>query len=340
MTKVRFTNLLLTIMLIQVMNACQQPENVDVVSQSNGIKANFKGLEVILPQGVDSKILDYGIDDYGRITRGSARLGANDDTTPITEFLEVLEPIKAKYPNLTNMEEKEIEKALKYFTKLDKKGINENRETAMEFFEKLVANDLANELVKKRKKKSGARALGLRDTYNSYQELNSCEKDFLINHNRFADKVKYCRDKAFELERAKFSGTNTGATHGDAFRHAILTALLAKHGGENYGTVEKAAEIAYHFVFLHELCDPDQTVTESDHGMDYHNNAVGIQYFRQVGYRYKVYCFIVCNYNVTGPDDNVMADAIYSKTVSPALGLSVDPSVIRGFDLNTLVRLL
>ena len=125
----------------------------------------------------------------------------------------------------------------------------------------------------------------------------------------------------------------TGGTHSDAFRHAIWNALLAKHGGENYGSVSTAVSLASQFTYLHEACASGGT--EIDHRMDLHNNEVGLTYFSSVGYTYRVWCFIVCNYNVTGPDDQTMADAIYAKPVV----LVNSTSDIDNTNFYTLVKL-
>jgi hypothetical protein len=285
--------------------ACQK-ENVEVQEFQPAL---FKDLEVLLPNGYDPKILGYSQDDYENLFANSvanARISGEDAPLNLSELTVLLRNVKSKYPDLSKMEDKEMEKALKYFAKMDKKGLNENRDTALDFFDKLISYDLAKEVGKSKSTKSNKRIVSY-----PYQ-LNSCEFWWLIDHPRFADKVEYATNKAFEFEVQKFGG-NSGATHGDAFRHGIWNALLAKHGGENYGSVSTAVSLASQFTYLHEACASGGT--EIDHKMDLHNNGVGLTYFSSVGYTYKVWCFIICNYNVTGPDDQTMANAIYSKSV-------------------------
>lgn len=318
----------LTVILVLVfVQSCNKDEFIVEKGQS----VQFKNLEAILPVGYDAKILNYTADDYGQIinaANASARTGSDMASVDLSELAEMTRKAEAKYPDLSDMKDKEIEKTLKYFNKLDKKGVYENRETIMVFFEKLVGYDLAVEVSKKTPTRSNKRISGY--PYG----LNLCEIQFLIDHPRFVSGAEYARNKADEFEAQKFSGPLSDDTHSNAFKHAIWNALTAKHGGKRYGSVSKAIETAREFTFLHEACA--SSGTDLQHAMDLHNNEVGLSYFAGVGYTYTVSCFLgICNNNVTGPDDQVMADAIYAKPVTQVYSISE----INSTSNNTLVKL-
>lgn len=325
----KMKNLFKTLSLILVFLAVQSCKEEELIVE-RGQSVVFKNLDAILPIGYDAKILNYTADDYGQIINANsanARTSSNEVSVDLNELAEMTHKLEKEYPDLSNMEDREIEKALRYFNKLDKKGVHENRETIMEFFDKLIGYDLAVQISKKVPTHSNKRV-------SDYPYgLNSCEIQFLIDHPRFVDGAQYATNKAVELEAQKFPGSGGDDTHPNAFRHAIWNTLLAKHGGKKYGSVSKAIETARMFSFLHEACG---TGTDLQHTMDLHNNEVGLSYFASVGYTYTVSCFLgICNNNVTGPDDQVMADAVYAKPVIQAYSVSE----INSTNNNTLVKL-
>lgn len=241
------------------------------------------------------------------IATANARTSANIGPVDLSELAEMTRKAEKKYPDLRNMEEKEVEKTLKYFNKLDKKGVYDNRETVMEFFEKLIGYDLATEIAKRPANSNK------RTTIDTPPGVNNCEIAFLIANSRMAEGAEYARYQAPIYEAQKFPNTaGNDDTHANAFKHAIWNALIAKHGGNRYGTVSKAIEKTRALTTLHETCEGSPG-TELQHALDLHNNDVGLGYFSIFGYTYQVGCFLgICNYNVTGPADQTMADALFN----------------------------
>ena len=192
---------LLSVLFFSLLILSCQKESIEI-PQSQSVL--FNHLEVLLPSGYDPEILNYGQDDYERLfanSKKNARISGNEAPLNLSELTALLSNVKSKYPDLSKMEEKEMDKALKYFTKMDKKGINENREAVLDFFDKLISYDVTREITKAQSAKSNKRVASY-----PYQ-LNSCEFWWLINHPRFADKVEYATNKAFEFETQKF-GSN------------------------------------------------------------------------------------------------------------------------------------
>jgi hypothetical protein len=167
---------------------------------------------------------------------------------------------------------------------------------------------------------SKMRSSGLYDSYQSFKDLNSQEKTFLLFHSRMVNGVNFAKNNVYTYSDSKISVLGIPdsqspryQTRNDALRHSMLTALIAKHGGKDYGSVDKAVDLAIELTDKHE--DGDQSAAPAiDHAMDKHNNRVGAEYFRSKGFTVNINCFLgSCGKDVSGPADDTMAEALFNK---------------------------
>jgi hypothetical protein len=240
-----------------------------------------------------------------------------------------MEKILKKYPSLSKIDDNEIEKAKKYFPKMDKKQAYENWQTVLDYVEKLIGYDVALEVSQKKKSPKNGRVNYL------MTPLNSCEFWFIAGNARMKSGVETASSLAFEKELyATGESSHNYQGRGDAIRHAIWNIYIGKYACDSYGEISKAAEKIKGFTDAHECTSPEG----ADKEMDLHNNAVGIEYYKMIAQRVKVGCFLgICNHNVViGLSDNTIADI----TKGRSLILSTDVTTIQNTNLGTLVRII
>jgi hypothetical protein len=101
--------------------------------------------------------------------------------------------------------------------------------------------------------------------------LTPGEKLYLILHPHHVSIIRDNADKALATARRLFPGAGQHNGHGDAFRHAYWSALLARDIGPAN---------ALRFTTAHEDYSANPP---SERAMDVHNNKVGISIFETAG---------------------------------------------------------
>ncbi len=250
----------------------------------------------------------------------------------LNELVRIAKIKETKFPNLDNLIPTEFTKLQQYFPTVTPQNYPENEQIIRDYFDKLVANDLISEVpniqisLKNIAKWAGTqpKSFGAYDTEYNGQKLNSEEFWFVFYHIRMKDgilKAKGLCEGINALQNKKIPEqpndiSYDNQTKNDAMRHCILTAMIAKYGGQHYGSVNKACDLAIEFTDLHEIDTPKNNAVTLSHLMDKNNNRVGAEYFRTVGYTVVVESYLwglIKNRDVRGPDDNIMLDALFNK---------------------------
>ena len=296
-------------------------DNVGEIAPVDEGTVSFKGQQVKLPQGFPVEALMYTTNDYARYFASSGKGAKAAAGVPfsLAELNDVITPIRKKLPNSASLDKDAVSRIKADFVGISDEKIEQSSEIIDEYYDKLTSFEAGETLAKKSKTK-GARA-----GYLGY-DVSAAEAALLLAHPRNVDGTKRATDLAFAYEVERFGG-NSYQTRGDAFRHSIWAALVAKYGGHHYGEVWKAANWGIDFTNAHEQGAPDGV----DKSMDLHNNAVGVEYFRRVAYRHRVNWI---DYDVHAPDDNQFKDYLQPKAQT-AVQVS-DPSQIPG-SLDILV---
>lgn len=290
--------------------------NVEPFTIGESFIVKYEGMEAVIPNSFPKNILQFSESD---INGANARLTSNSKKYDITKLANLYNRLLKKYPDLANLDDKEFAKLKKWFPNVTANDLKDI-EKFWAFYEKLLAYEMNENIAETEIDLSKMRPNGLYDSYQSFKQLNSQEQTFLIFHGRMVNGVNFAKNNAQDLANTKIpiasvpAGQNPGyQTRNDALRHSILTALIAKHGGKDYGSVNKAADLAIEFTDKHEDGDTS-AAPEIDHAMDKHNNRVGAEYFRSVGFTVNGNCFLgICGKDVSGPADNTMVDALFNK---------------------------
>jgi len=288
-------------------------DNVGEIAPLDGGTVSFKGQQVKLPKGFPAEALTYTTTDYeGYFT--SSEKGAKAAarvSLSLAEIDEVITPIRSKLPNSSSLDKDAIKRIKTDFVGISDEKIGQLSEVIDEYYDKLTSFEAGGVLAKKSK------ANGARLDYFGYR-VSLAEIALLLVHPRNVSGTKRASDLAEAYEVERFTN-NSQFTRGDAFRHSLFGALVAKYGGENYGEVWKAANWALDFTNAHEDGVPDGV----DKSMDLHNNSVGIEYFRRVAWVHRVNWL---DNDVHAPDDNQFKNYLEPKARN---GVQVsDPSQI------------
>ncbi|WP_124639334.1 MULTISPECIES: DUF6973 domain-containing protein [Amniculibacterium] len=96
-----------------------------------------------------------------------------------------------------------------------------------------------------------------------------------IKHPLFSMMGFWATLKAFAIVQKKFPNSNSGNGKGNAFRHALWSALILSYCSK-ISSPEKAKNFSLKMTSLHEDLFPN---TDLEKKMDLHNNQVGIDLF-------------------------------------------------------------
>lgn len=308
---VRFATI--TILLSTTFIGCR--EDVGKIGPVEREIVSFKGQQVKLPQGFPVEALTYTTTDYARYFTSSQKSAKTATSVPfsLAELNDIITPIRKELPNSASLDNDATNRIKADFIGISDEEIEQSSEIIDEYYDKLTSFEAGETLVNKGKTK------GARISYFGYN-VSAAEAALLLAHPRNVEGTKRGADlaEAYELERF---ASNTQFTKGDAFRHSLFGALVAKYGGHHYGEVWKAANWGTDFTNAHEQGVPDGV----DKSMDLHNNAVGIEYFRRVAYKHRVNWI---DHDVHAPDDNQFKDYLEPKARN---GIQVSsPSQIPG----------
>lgn len=269
------TSVLLAI--IGVLAACNHavvPK--DYTSTNDRKMVTIEGLQVYLKAGVPSNIFAFEGADYREIAQRSLSMRAveNSDFMPITmdELAKTAESIivNNNYPQyLDELSESDVPIILNDFPELkDYKDILNHQAVVR----KVYQIQGTYQILEKIRTNQTLRYSGYLGT-----ALNKDEFWLLARYFWKINGTKKASQLAFSYEQSKY-GNNGWLDKGDAFRHAIWNVLIAKYTD---GTKAQRAEWAQRFTDAHEYGSPTPD-TPLDNPMDYHNNAVGRNYWNQV----------------------------------------------------------
>lgn len=99
-----------------------------------------------------------------------------------------------------------------------------------------------------------------------------------VPHPLFAVMGFYATVKSFALAQKNFPKTSAASGIGNAFRHALWTALISMYCSK-ISSPEKALDFCKKMTDLHEELFPNEALEKK---MDLHNNQVGMNLYREM----------------------------------------------------------
>lgn len=319
----------------------------DIENQSNAGLIQYKGLNVCLPKNYDKSVLSLDIGDLQNILYSTKTSVAkskvsslNIDYTNITltRMASLSEEIASKYPNTDSLTEADIMLIKNNFVGITDESIYNNIDKIDSFYTALKSYDLveaiSNESISPIKvKKAGS--------YDFIEpNLSSGEFWFLICHPALVTPIKNATEKARIYTANYFPNSSTYQDKGDAFRHAIWSALMSKYIGNIKSSVSEAIDRAKTFADKHESGGVRPTTMtfaqyKFDGQMDYHNNEQGRKYFVSVAWIAKIGLLKISR--VRAPSEDQIASDIYNLTSSAK---KVDTITDIDFYPNNLVHIV
>lgn len=294
-------------------------------------QAHFKGLEVQLPEGYPTNLLEFTLRDFEDIAlnRTSKNVYKVKHVRG-NSLVEIIEEVYKLYPSFDYFDAKAYQRI---FPKMTMEEISENSETILDYIEKIMAFDIVSafsqlngaeySLISNERKARGYISSG--DWLNT-----ACTVSVVISHPRLdISGLRLAVDNANYFCGVYGSPTNNGGSNDymDAVRHGIWGVYLGKEGTWRYSNPDKAMDIVSQLLLSHE-CGQSGIGT----GMDMQNNRVALEYYRN-------------NVEVTGswPNRNTRINKTFREI---AITISAYPchlvstvSEISSKDAYTLVRL-
>lgn len=174
---------------------------------------NFNGIIASIPESFPDNVASLNSKDLENIAyRVNTK---NFRTTESDTFSEIIEKVKANYPDITNFDPKEYEK---FFPKMSLNEIQKEQEMVLSFVESLMGYEIAVEFSKSSNK-------NLRVAY----EANSCEKWFYAGHLRLdLGGMETAKDKAEQYAGMGYKDKS------DANRNGVWNVYLGKYAAYRY----------------------------------------------------------------------------------------------------------
>ncbi|MFV0531035.1 MAG: DUF6973 domain-containing protein [Flavobacteriales bacterium] len=190
----------------------------------------------------------------------------------LEELSAITESVSQDIPDFENMSAHDIELIQKVFVGISESDIENEKDQIQSVFNKIQQYKIAQST--RMNKTISARAL-------SYP-AGLCRDEFwlLFLNPQYIIGTQKASTEAANLTIEKFGSSDYNGS-GDAFRHALWNALIAKYCGSVTNSVDKAVNWAEKFTNTHEECG-SSALLESK--MDLHNNDFGQRYFYKVAW--------------------------------------------------------
>ncbi|WP_162633098.1 DUF6973 domain-containing protein [Echinicola strongylocentroti] len=216
-----------------------------------GLKVNHKGRAI--------EALNYTLEDYQKLylSKVSSTVGRVNATLETVSYPSLEELVIAEqkalenYPDLYNMNDKDIERIREDFPELTDEQLAENIELIEEYYEKNLQYDIFLEILSI----SAGTESSLVSRVNYYGGA-ACGEEFWFLYSRptAATAVMKAKEQSEKFEYDIYGG-NFGQTKSDAFRHAAWNALIAKYYADSKKDILKGLTLAQEFTSIHELCN-------------------------------------------------------------------------------------
>lgn len=308
-------------LIIFTLTSCDKTTDVENQQITNAVE--FGGLKVNLPSNYNKSVLSLSLSElqnqfYYSKSGGLSKVKSSDYTSITLDRMAILaEEVISKYPNLYSLTVNDISIIKRDFIGMDEKSITENIEVIDSFYTALSRYDLVRALSTENLSPSLIKS-GVSSEYLGYN-LNSSEFWYFVWHPALAKPIQDATNKANELTATNFPNSSKYQDKGDAFRHAIWNALMAKYIGLDKNNIADCIDRAKDFSDKHESGGekPANMTDEQyklDGQMDYHNNEQGRNYFVSEAWIIREGFFRVKR--VRAPTEDEMAKAILSLTKS------------------------
>ncbi|GEM_PF-3235380 len=291
--------LLVVFAVLITFSSCQQGFiDTDV---SKRVVVEKDGLTVILKEGVPEDALELSLDDYKALMRSRSPRFIENEITMISfdEIAGISEDIiyEKEYPNLYEISDDDLLIILEDFPNLlTKEEVWNNIEKIREIYGQQGTYQLFNESITHASSRNYP-----------YQPDNLSNEEYwllLFNFWKISG-TKKATDLAFQYEMNTYT-KNGHRDKCDAFRHSIWNVLIAKYTDGN-----KMARVnwAKTFTDAHEHGHPAPVDNSLDNPMDYHNNAIGRNYW----INHVTESGILWWYKINIPSDDAIIASIYSR---------------------------
>ncbi len=314
------------LVIIGLMGCQQNPvdKNVADTATRNSVVTD-DGFKVVLQEGLPEDVLDYTEVEYEAMLGIATRSVDGVEVYPfaIEDIVLSSDVVLVDYPNFEDLSEQDLEQIRSDFPELSDDDILNNLERIQEIYYSQATYECVQELSE-----------GPATRYLGNDSLSRQEFWLLVKKFWLAAGVKKATDEAKALTNEKMSSWVTnkwgGATYkkvngkvvarvawnseGDAFRHALWNALIAKHNGPSFNKVSKAVAWAKEFTDTHEKYG-QKSILALETPMDYHNNEFGRDYFSRVAWTKKTGWWIFKKTKVYSPSSESIANALYKEAI-------------------------
>lgn len=252
----------------------------------------YEGKKVLLMEGLDEDFLNYDLDNIGETINNSLPSdsrnigGGQIPAIPYDKLKQIIESVKNTHdiPDLSNLDSETVAKIMSDFPENTFDEVFSDIEKLAMFYQKQVSKLVVDKVIEELKTNKSRSLTPYGDgEYNTDDDLyhwddnefTEAELMACLKHPLSAAFLLQVRDKAFALTAKVFNG-KSGQTDNrlDAFRHAALNVLLARMGvGLKFEKIAWAKDIGK----AHEA-PPRYNYQASE--MDLHNNAIGVDFYR------------------------------------------------------------
>ncbi|MFV0238278.1 MAG: DUF6973 domain-containing protein [Flavobacteriales bacterium] len=299
---------LMSLLLSQV--SCSSEDDQTLIES---LPSNY---QVVLPKNVPSDLLSKSSEDLFS--------SVSNRKLSLEELNEIVEHISQDIPNFENMLEGDIKQIQEIFVGISEIDIKENKDLIDSVFTKIQQYRIAE----------ATNANKIISARTSNYQGGLCSKEFwlLFSNPRFIWGTQKASIEAQSITIEKF-GSNDYYGKGDAFRHSLWNALIAKYCGSTVNSIQKAVNWAEKFTYTHEECG---TIESLESKMDLHNNHFGRHYFSKVSWVEEKRIWFWKVKRVHAPETMALVDYFYQEAFNNSVKVA---SEIEMNTATTLVRL-
>lgn len=310
-------------MLFLTISSCSKDEESSSSAESNTSDTyEFKGITIANNySNIPTEALEYdSVDFIGLMNTGLKSSSSSDISLDALGSID--EENLTHYPDYDRLDSTDVEWIKKDFPTLTETEIYEKIDTIAEYYEQCLRYEMCVDISNYEDDSTVLTSSSISLKSYSTSNLSSEEKYFLILHPKAAVAINKATTNAASYAASYYS-TDTGKK--DAFRHCTWSTLIAKYYGYAKRYKSKGISMSKKFTNLHETSHWDEA-EDYDHEMDYHNNAVGRNYYDDVAVQHKKKRLgIVIKRWVTSPSADTMAEYLYDLVENS--GVKVDATV-------------
>lgn len=214
---------------------------------------------------------------------GAMAAGRATSSSDGSEIFAAIEAVLARNPNFANLQPSDVARISADLGGLSQPEVVANLALIRELYDSKIRHEVYMATV------AGAPAGAMEgprlSLSSQWDQLNEQEKNLLIGWPWLAPGTRQAKLDATAYA-ASYWGPLGDGHRGNAYKHALWNALIPKHTGVHFSSVQAALDWAKMFTDAHEYGHRMPDDSRHFH-MDLHNNHVGREYLRSVAWMHK-----------------------------------------------------